>query len=217
MSIAAPDQKRSWLMVAVAVGTLFLLVTGLVFLDLPGERLLSPGGDETLASETAQALPQAPWKIKAHPAGVLGKVTKAQAARIQRQRPQVVSLVKRVYDALLVHPGRLGSTLEKTFTPAAATALRRSGAAVARAGVVTTKKRSAQIGIQAAGGPTLAVASVSVRALLADDLSRRLGHHSTLWMERGKKGWKVVAFQVDQRPLRAGADSKKKSNKGKRG
>lgn len=219
MSIAAPSIKRPWALVAAAAAILLALVAALVFMDLPGERLLSPGADEAAPAGT-RALPQAPWEIRTHPAGVVEKVTKAQAARIRRQRPQVTSLVKRVYDALLLHPGRLRSALAENFTPAAAAALRRSGAVVPEAGLVSTAKRKAEIGIQASGGPTLAVAAVSLEATFANDPKRTVDHHATLWMERGKDGWQVVAFEVDQGPKQAAGDaqdSKRSPRKKKRG
>lgn len=218
MSIAAPDEKRPWALAGVAASLVLLLAAGLVFLDLPGEQLLSRGGRDA-PSVTGAALPQARWEIKTHPAGVMKKVTKAQGERIARQRPQVAAVVKRVYDAMFLRPGRLQESLRRNFTAAAATALRRSGATVAEPGIVTTKKRSARIGIQAAGGPTLAVATVSVRASLADNPLRRITHDSTLWMERRKTGWKVVAFQVDQRPVKTAktAPAGKKDRKKKRG
>lgn len=213
MSIAAPDQKRPWALLGAAAGIIFLLALALVFLDLPGKRLLSSGGPNTAKPAGAAALPQARWELKAHPAGVMTKVTKAQSERIARQRPQVISLVKKVYDGMFIRPGRLETTLRRNFTPAAAKALRRSGAAIAEPGIVITKKRSARIGIQAAGGPTFAIASVSVRASLADEPLRRVAHKSTLWMERRETGWKVVAFHLDQRPLgrtNGGSSAKKK-------
>lgn len=207
MSIAAPSIKRPWALVGLASAILLALIAGLVFMDLPGERLLSPGvGEET--STQSQGLPQATWRIKTHPAGVVDKVTKAQAARIKQQSPQVGSLVKKVYDAILLHPGRLPSALAENFTPAAAAALRRSGVVAPEAGVISTTKRRAQIGIQAAGGPTLAIATVSLEATFAERPERAWDHRATLWMQRGKSGWQVVAFEVDQRPQQALGGSK---------
>ncbi len=215
MSIAAPDQKRPWALLGAAAALIFLLALALVFLDLPGERLLLSGGPNPAKRAGAAALPQARWELKAHPSGVMNKVTKAQRERIARQRPQVISLVKKVYDAMFIRPRLLRTTLRRHFTPAAAKALRRSGAAVTEPHIVLTKKRSARIGIQAAGGPTLAIASVSVRASLADEPRRRVAHNSTLWMERRDTGWKVVAFHLDQRPVgRTNADRAAKKKRG---
>ena len=202
MSIAAPSIKRPWAVAGVAAAIVLALALALVFMDLPGERLLSPGADGE-ATRQNNDLPQAPWRIRTHPAGVVDKVSKAQAARIKQQRPQVTALVKRVYDALLLHPGRLRSSLAENFTPAAAAALRRSGAAVSEAGLVSTAKRKAEIGIQAAGGPTVAIATVSLEASFAERPERVVEHQATLWMERGKNGWQVVAFEVDQGPQQA--------------
>ena len=30
----------------------------------------------------------------------------------------------------------------------------------------------------------------------------KVRHRSQLWLERTKKGWKVIAFDIDQRPMR---------------
>ena len=222
MSIAAPSVKRPWALVGVATAILVVLVAALVLTDLPGERLLSPGAQNDPSILPSRDLPQAAWRIKTHPAGVMNKVTKAQAARIQRQRPQVAALVRDVYDAVLLHPGRLRATLAANFTPAAASALRRSGVAVSEAGVVSTTRRKATIGIQAAGGPTLAIATVRLEASHAARPDRPIAHDATLWMERGKKGWKVVAFNVTQRPVPAagarggGDDAKNKQQNNKK-
>ena len=216
MSIAAPSIKRPWAVAGVAAAILLALAVGLVFMDLPGERLLSPGADGEAPFRQGNDLPQAPWQIKTHPAGVVDKVSKAQAARIKQQRPQVTALVKRVYDALLLHPGRLRSSLAENFTPAAAAALRRSGTVVPEEGLVSTTKRKAEIGIQAAGGPTLAIATVSLEATLAQRPERVVEHEATLWMERAKNGWQVVAFEVEQGPQRA-AETKPDKKRAKGG
>ena len=222
MSIAAPSVKRPWALVGIAAAILVVLVAALVLTDLPGERLLSPGARDNGSISADRELPQAAWRVKTHPAGVMDKVTKAQAARIQRQRPQVAALVRDVYDAVLLHPGRLRATLAENFTPAAASALRRSGVVVSEPGVVSTTKRRAKIGIQAAGGPTLAIATVRLEASHAARPDRPIAHDATLWMERGKKGWKVVAFHVNQRPVPVRTDggrgdAKKQQNSKKPG
>lgn len=196
MSLAAPSSKRPWLLVGAGCAFL-LLVTALLLSDLPDRYLLSSGGSGEETRVTSEGVPQARWKIKTHPAGVLGGVTKAESAQIKRHRPKVVGLVKDVYDALFVDPARLEATLQSSFNADAARALRRSGAAV---GLLSTTSRSADIGIQASGRPSFAIATVSLKAVPADRTSRVLAHRSTLWMERSKRGWKVVAFDLQQGP-----------------
>ena len=198
MSLVAPVQRRPWIAVAAGLTLLIAVVTTLVLVDLPGRHILS-GRDDAPAVQ--EAVPQAPWTIKAYPAGVTAKVTKAQEKVLAKRRPEVIALVKRVYDSLFLHPGRLDGTLEENFTQAAATALKRSGAGVAEAGAAATTLRTARIGLQASGGARLAIASVTVRAARPDADAAPLRHKATLWMQRANGGWKVVAFDVDQGPI----------------
>ena len=214
MSLVAPIQRKPWIAIAAALTLLIALGTTLVLIDFPGKQLLS-GGGEGAATVPEAAVPQAPWTIKAYPAGVTEKVTAAQAKVLEKRRPEVIALVKRVYDGLFVHPGRLAATLEENFTPAAAAALRRAGAGVEEPGAAATTLRTAEIGVQADGGARLAVASVTVRAARSDAEADPLRHKATLWMERRDGGWQVIAFDVDQGPL-GDAVKKDSEKKGKR-
>ena len=214
MSLAAPSSRKPWLAL-VGVFALVALVAGVLLTDLPGKRLLSSGG---LAGgsegEVAEAVPQARWNIT--PAKTMSHATKAQSERVRRQRPRVTELVKSVYDAMFVHPDRLGATLDQSFRTEAARALRRSGAAVPASGLLRTTSRRAEIGIHSAGRPMFAIASVSLKAEPVDGSAEPLAHSSTLWMERSRNGWKIIAFQLKQGPetaSKAGKSSKKPAKK----
>ena len=213
MSLVAPIQRRPWIAIAAGVTLLVVLVTTVLLVDLPGKHLLS-GPSEPAAPEAA--LPQAEWSIRAYPAGVTHKVTKAQEKILARRRPEVIALVKRVYDTLFVHPGRLDATLKENFSAAAAIALRRSNAGVSEADPISTTLRTAKIGVEATGGARTAVASVTVRAGRTDVDAQPLRHKATLWMQRGKGGWKVIAFDVQQGPLPADGPQERTKKKGKR-
>lgn len=215
MSLVAPIQRKPWIAIAAGLTLLIVLATTLLLIDFPGKHVLSGGGEEGGVVPEA-AVPQAPWSIKAYPAGVTDKVTKDQAKVLEKRRPEVIALVKRVYDALFVHPGRLAGTLDENFSADAAAALRRSSAAISEPGTVATTFRSAQIGVQAGGGSRLAVASVTVRAARSDPEAAPLRHKATLWMERRNGGWKVIAFDVDQGPV-AGETNKKDGGAKKKG
>lgn len=199
-SIVAPDQKRSWTFIAAALGVILTIATTIALVDLPGEHLLSRGGSEGDGRVTAPALPQATWEMNVHAAGVEGRLTPAQKKAIENHRPELRSLVKRIYDSLFLHPNRLPDTLRENFSEPAAVALRRAGAGATDPGRVATTLRRANIGIQAAGA-RMAVASITVRAL-GEGTERPVLHRSALWLERARRDWKVVAFQVRQAPLR---------------
>jgi len=213
LSLAAPSSRRPWLAL-VGVCALVALVAGVLLTDLPGKRLLSSGGlTGGSESEMAEAVPQARWKIA--PAKAMSHATKAQSERIRRQRPRVTALVKSVYDAMFVNPDRLGATLDRSFRTEAARALRRSGAAVQTSGLLRATSRRAEIGIHSAGRPMFAIASVSLKAEPVDGSSEPLAHSSTLWMERSKNGWKVIAFQLKQGPAAASKAGNPKNSKKK--
>lgn len=209
MSIVAPDHKKPWILIAAAIGLALALGAMVALVDLPGKRLLSLGGRGSGDVAAIPGLPQATWEMRVHASGVDGVLTRAQKKALERQRPKLRSLVKKVYDSLFVHPNRLQATLKKNFSEPAAVALRRAGPGATTAGRVSTTLRRARIGIQAAGGARMAVASVTVRAL-ADGDGRPVVHRSALWLERARGDWKVVAFDVRQAPLseRTGSDGK---------
>lgn len=205
-----PEQKKPWILLAAAIALVLAVATTLVLADVPGEHLLTGAGDKAEVPALPE-LPQARWQMSVHPSGFRAQITKAQKKRVDRQRPQVRALVKTIYDALFLHPDRLKTTLRDNFTQQAAIALRRSGAGASDAGRVSTTFRRADIGIQAEGGARMAVASVTVRAV-GERSARPVLHRSSLWLERVRNEWKVVAFEVRQAPLRdKGASAKKKA------
>jgi hypothetical protein len=79
---------------------------------------------------------------------------------------------------------------------------------------VSTTLRRARIGIQA-GGARTAVAAVTVRAVGDHAGTAPVLHRSTLWLERARTGWKVIAFDVRQGALPKAPASKGKNGRGK--
>ena len=210
----APDQKRSWILIAAAVAVVLAVATTIALVDLPGEQLLSRRGTEPGKAAVAE-LPQATWEMSVHASGVDGKLTGAQKKAVERHRPELRSLVKRVYDSLFIHPGRLPDTLKENFSEPAALALKRAGAGAAEPGRVATTLRRASIGIEATGDARMAVASVTVRAT-ADGVNDPVLHRSALWLERARGGWKVIAFDVRQGPAPEPAPAPKKGRADKK-
>jgi hypothetical protein len=150
-------------------------------------------------------IPQARWRVTTFPAGKLAGLTPKDRRRIREQKPRLAGLVRSVYDVLFLRPQDERDALRARFARSAArsfASLRRVGAppTVAR---VKTLLREARIGIQAPGARR-AVALVNVRARgLAGQREWRVSHTSTLWLERARGGWRVIAFDVDQHPLAA--------------
>lgn len=194
-------------MIAAAIALVLAVATTITVVDIPSKQLIS-GRDSAL--EAVPALPQAAWKIRVHASGVGAKVSPAAKKSLDRQGPRLRSLVKKVYDSLFVHPNRLPGTLRQNFSGSAAAAFRRAGAGASEAGRASTTLRRARIGIEAERARA-AVAAVTVRAVGDNAGAAPVLHRSTLWLERARTGWKVVAFDVRQ-----GAVPKAPAARGKR-
>ncbi|CAN5602778.1 hypothetical protein BH24ACT26_BH24ACT26_15640 [soil metagenome] len=188
-----------------------------VLLPLVALGLLLGGRDEPSAQATkptvsrpgaARPAPppieQAPWRIDSSRAGAVAHMTKADRRRLGAQRPRVGALVRDLYDVLLLRPEDRAGAIRRHFARPAARSfmkLRRLGVPEAAARVKTLRRR-ASIAIDAPGARR-AVASVSVSA--AGKVSPRwfrMTHEATLWLERAKGDWRVIAFDVEQRPVR---------------
>ena len=212
ISVVAPLQKRPWVAIAVTVAVALLVTVVAALVVQPGRRLLSRGG--SAVEEKAPELAQAPWRFDTGPAGATGKLTNQQTAALERQRGPIRSTLKSIYNGLFIDPAELRPILEKNFTGAAARSFRRSGAGIAAAGTVETTYRGAEIAMQPLDGVRRAVATVSVRAVEVGGKRGPMLHRATLWMERPKDVWKVVAFEVAQKPIvdPPNNESKKRAN-----
>lgn len=210
VSVVAPLQKRPWVAVATTVTVALLVTAGAAVLVQPAKRLLSRGG--TAAEEKAPELHQAVWDFQTRPAGATAKITKQHSMALRRQRSAIRRTVKSIYNALFLDPRSLRPVLKNHFTPAAATSFKRAGAGVRAAGTIRTTYRGADIAMDPAAGVRRAVANVSLRAVEVGR-GRRVIHRATVWLQRPKKTWKVVAFEVSQRPL---ADPPKNSKNPKK-
>jgi hypothetical protein len=166
----------------------------------------SPGAGEGSTARVSSAeasIPQAEWKIAVHPSGNSGKLGKLRAKRIRAQRPATRELIRRVYDGVFLAPAaRRKDVLKSYFAGRAAAEFANTAGVPEGATEVTTTVRKADVGIDAAGAQR-AAAVVVVRA------HGRLGarsfgllHRATLWLERSKGSWGVIAFDVRQRPIK---------------
>lgn len=210
VSVVAPIQKRPWLTVGVSVGLALLLTVGAAVMLQPGRRFLSRGG--AAVEERVPQLSQARWRFDTVAAGGNGKLSKRESAAVRRQRAELRSTLKTIYDGIFVDPAKLGPALKANFSRAAARSFRKAGVGAAEAGTVRTTHRRAEIAMQPLQGVRRAIATVTVRAVEVGP-KRKVFHRATLWMERPNKTWKVIAFDLSQNPI--AERSKKTAGKGK--
>jgi len=178
------------------------LAAALAGCEAQGSAGAGEGAGFRISSPEA-SIPQAKWKITVHPSGNSGKLGKIRAKRIRAQRPTTRKLIRRVYDGVfLAPPAQRRDVLQRYFNGRAAAKFADTAGVPDRATEVTTTVRKADVGIDAAGARR-AAAVVVVRA------HGRLGprsfgllHRATLWLERSKGSWNVIAFEVRQRPIK---------------
>lgn len=197
MSTAAPVSRLGWRLLPAVVAGAVMVVAASITIDALRDHtgLVSPGGRQIAAPTVAGEA----WKIAAFPVGTRGGLTKKQRARFEAQRPQVAKIVRKVFGAVAGEPG-VDALVNKHFTPAAATALRRRDIAIPRrATSVTFDRRVASIGIQGTP-PRTAAARVALKATAVID-GRSVTWHdrATVWLERGKSGWRVIAFDFTRK------------------
>lgn len=158
---------------------------------------LRPGGGITSAPPS-RGLDQARWKITTRAVGV-ARATAKEKALVRRRKPAVAALVKDVYDALLLDRDARRKAIRRYFTASAGKAFFARGVDIAKRAAVETRRRRADIGIDAHSA-TRAAASVTVVATVGDGKRReRVMHRASLYLEKQRRGWQVIAFAVDQR------------------
>jgi hypothetical protein len=193
-------ENRIWLPL-VAAGLALALATGLLtFVLLQQQTESQPPARSAPTIDAPTSIAQAKWQIKTVPKA--GKrISKAARARVDKRGTQVARMVQTVFDTMFLDPSNLNEVVADTFTRDAAQALRRPGVGLPRgADEVRTVRRKATVTLYAATA-SQAVANVQVRLKgIADDQRFRLRHTATLWLQRSTKGWRVIAFEIDQTP-----------------
>ena len=218
MNVMIPSAKKSWLPL-VGGAVLIALLAGLWLLRQEAPtRVIS---DEAVQAPPPVEIPEAVieqvrWDVKAFPAGVTGKVTKAQKAAVQRNKERAGSAVIAAIDALMFEPKALPALTGRSLTPGTAKALARSKLIPAGIKDIKVIRRAARIGVDVAGAKRAAARiAVGFRGVL-DSKSVRLSLTGVLWLERSSGSWKVVAFDGESRPYKAPkkkADGKKVGGK----
>jgi hypothetical protein len=205
---ARTEQRRPPPALLVGVALVGLALVGLaLFLGRTEQEGSHPRrGAEADGTEpaTLPKITHARWRVDKFPAGAVGGMTKAEVRRLKAQGPKVGRLVRSLYDTLFLEPERLGRVVRASFAGSAARSFLSldSSGPPDRATRVKLVTRKARIGIDAQASKH-AVASVTVAARgSASGRSFRLVHEATLWLERWRRGWRVIAYDLEQRPVR---------------
>ena len=203
---ARTDQRRYSPAVVVTAAFACLVLTGLA--------LFLAGLDDASPQKTAERrrparvtsapeVDHAAWRVRRGATGGFGGLTKAQSRRVRAQTPRIGTLVRNVFDTLFLDPARARRVVGETFTRSAA----RSWAKL-RVGPPTATtalrivSRGAKITVDAPSARR-AVATVRLRVRGETETRRfHLAHDARLWLERLPGRWRVVAYDVDQRPVR---------------
>ncbi|MDQ3877174.1 MAG: hypothetical protein M3290_02315 [Actinomycetota bacterium] len=206
-SIAAVDRDSLILQVLIAIVSIAIVATVAVVLleNNRGGTLASAGG-----GVTSPAIHQAPWKARIFPAGALGGVSKKEKKAVHAQAGALTQTIERSMDALVLDPDSAKSVVAKTFSSAAAKRILASnfGAPQGAHDLQTTERR-AHIGIQTSGA---GAAAAKVRIAFHANVKGRLAHvdqAATLWLQRVHHRWQVIGFEVNQKPAKTNAHTKR--------
>lgn len=197
--------KRIWLPASVA--TLAVLGIGLALLlsseDRTGRtRPAEPRpttAERPAVSPPPRGVEQAAWKVSFSRAGTSGKLSPRAVTRLRAQRPRLTRAVRAAADAMFLGGEAPAASY---FRGPARGALRRSSAGAPEgAKKVRTLRRTASVTIQATTARRAAAAVTVIARGVVGERDFKVRHRSQLWLERTKKGWKVIAFDIDQRPM----------------
>jgi len=199
MSAIAENLRRQRLPLLTVAALLVLGAAAWTVLSLTTREHLTT----TRGPSPAPAVEQAEWKIDYSSGRRYGKLSKAEQARFATQKDKATVLIQDLYDGIFLEPGGLAAVIETSFSEEAAGSLDTSRLGfppVARE--VKTTKRTAHIALDA----TTAAAAIGRVTVLAqahvNERPIQIKHESTLWMERDEKGWRVIAFDVKQTPVK---------------
>ncbi|MDQ3646805.1 MAG: hypothetical protein M3345_07710 [Actinomycetota bacterium] len=191
-----PDENKTVIPVFLAVG-LATFVLGVLGYVLAGYLGTGPAPHADAPERAAGPPPiKTQWKFKTYP--VAGKVPKRAQAAFRRQRVALRDLVRQVYLAAATDRKELKRVAGKTFSKAAAARFLRSGFGLTGDAAARALVGRARIGIDAdAARRAAGLVTVTLKAT-AGERPLRLRQRSTLWFERERKKWRVIAFEIEQ-------------------
>lgn len=179
---------------------LALAIGALVWLSLMTTQ------DHPTVTETesiaAPEIVQPEWRMDVSVEGRQGKLTKADRDAFNRARPAVATLIEDVYDGIFLEPGTLDDVVAQTFTKAAAASLPKELGFPDGASNVEILRRRAHVGVQAHGARNAAAELIVVATAELDEKKVKLRHDATLWLQKESGDWKVIGYDVAQRPLK---------------
>lgn len=183
----------------IAGGLALVLVVALV---ATGGGLPSQPRPQVQGGIAAPEVRQAPWKIETFPVRYRTPMKKKDRTALKDQRPRLRKTLRELYGTMFLKPGRMNQVIRSSFAEPAAKEYRRSKAGLPKnAHDVRILARRARIGIDAVSARR-AAANVVVRARGASGKKTfGIEHHASLWLEREKGHWRVIAFEIDQGPL----------------
>ncbi len=186
-----PEEKKKGWLAPLGVGLAVVLLIAAVAILL----LMNPTNKKNAGRGVSRgAGPQAEWKFTSFAVG--GKKVPGDQAQAIEQ------LIRRWSEAVYLYPADLRNATQRYFTASAADAFRSSDFGLPKdAREVQTKRRVARIWIDV-DGDRRAAARVEVIARGQSSSGEfRSASSSHLWMEREGQTWKVIGYEVDQRPL----------------
>jgi hypothetical protein len=161
-------------------------------LAVPTDRpVTTVGGRPVTLGSDGEVLPQADWKVSVFPISN-GRPNGSQRKAVEAQRDGLKETVSAVLDAALFGEGDL--VLKDLATPAAAKALARSHLRLPKGiSEVQVVRREAKVGVDRKATHASAQVAIAFRAVLKEKPVRML-QRSTLWLEKGSSGWRLIAF-----------------------
>lgn len=196
MSAIAESLRRQWIPVA---GFGIVVVAAIVWLLTL--HYMSPGGSASNLPQAAPAIDQAPWKVTRTIEGRSGKLSNADKKNILARGTAAIGVVKTVFDGIFLEPSTLDDVVKKSFTSDAAKSLNARQLGFPDGTTeIKTLSRHAVLGIDAAQAR---FATADVEIVAKGDTGTKLvkvAQHATLWIERDQSQWRVIAFDVQQRP-----------------
>ena len=204
------SKRKPWWLFAVAILVIGGIVAAAVAMTAEDDDSNASGGPSS-GSIGDPEIRQAEWKF-AILRGPGKKFSKEQRNFFVKQRMKLKAMTHEVFDALFLSPEKQAGAIRANFTAEARKPYERAGAGVPRkAEDVRVRWRSARIMIES---NTRATMDVKIRARgKADQVAFATEHRSVLYAERGKDGWKIFGFNVDQKPLKKNKPSDKADNK----
>ena len=204
MNLLTSDDSPNLTRLLAAVVAAFVVASAVGFaLDLPEgnkePRSKQAGRRNPRVEPDEPDIVQAPWKLVAYPASSPGKATPKQKKAVKKAATKVKNVVRDLYDALTISRGQLKEVSARLMPEKARDTLRARPLVPFSLSAIKTLRREGRIAIDLT---TRTSASAKVQlSFRADEGKKRLflSHEGTLWLERGKDGWQIIAFNLDQR------------------